>query len=68
MFKDKCGHNGEKICLKDVTSRVPFERRKFDLSIFTFNELTNDQSFENITQEPQIEKALKTPSKINITV
>ena len=29
------------------------------MSIFTFNEPTNDQSFENITQEPQIDKNFK---------
>jgi len=39
--------------------RVSFERRKLDLSIFTFNEPTNDQSFENITQEHQIGKSFK---------
>ena len=49
FFKDECDHSGEKTCVKDVTPRVSFERKKFDLSIFTFNESTNDQSFENIT-------------------
>ena len=39
LFKDKCDHSGKKIC---VTSRVPFERGKLDLSIFSFNESTND--------------------------
>ena len=65
LFKDKCDHSGEKTC---VTSRVPFEREKLDLSIFSFNEPTNDQSFENITQEPKIDNTLKTSSKMNLTV
>jgi len=56
LFKDKCDHSGEKMC---VTCRVLFERRKLDLSIFTFNEQLNDQSFENITQELQIDKSLE---------
>ena len=42
LFKDKCDHSGEKTY---VTSRVSFKRRKLDLSIFTFNEQPNDQSF-----------------------
>jgi len=58
-FKDECDHNDEKTCVKDVTPRVSFERRKLDLSIFTFNEASNDQSFENITQEHQIGKSFK---------
>ena len=49
-------NSGEKTC---VTSRVPFEREKLDLSIFSFNQLTNDQSFKNIIQEPQIDKSFK---------
>ena len=49
LFKDECDHSGEKTCVKDVTSRVPHERRKLDLRIFTFNEPNYDQSFENIT-------------------
>ena len=40
-------------------SKVFFGRRKLDLNIFTFNEPTNDQSVENITQEPQIDKSFK---------
>jgi len=49
LFNDECDHSGEKTCVKDVTSRVLLERRKLDLSIFTFNEPTNNQTFENIT-------------------
>ena len=56
LFKYECDHSGEKTCIKNVTFRVLFERKKLDLSIFIFNEPTNDQSFENITQEPQINK------------
>ena len=59
MFKDECDHIGEKTCLKDVTSRVPFERKKLDLSIFIFNEPINGKLFENIAQEPQIDKSFK---------
>ena len=47
------------MCVKDFKSRVPFEREKLDLSIFSFNKPTNDQSFENIIQEPQIDKSFK---------
>ena len=42
-----------------VKSRVLFERRKLNLSIFSFNKPTNDQSFENITQELKIDKSFK---------
>ena len=59
FFKDEYDHSGEKICIKNVTPRVSFERRKLDLSIFTFNEPNNEQSFENITQEHQIGKSFK---------
>ena len=52
--------------LKNIASRVLFERRKLDLSIFIFNEPTNDQSFENITQKPQIDKSLKNPSEYEL--
>ena len=40
--------------VKNLKSRVPFEKRKSDLSIFTFDESTNDRSFENKIQEPLI--------------
>jgi len=36
-----------------IVVRVPFEKRKLDLSIFTFDEPTNDQTFENIIQGPR---------------
>ena len=59
LFMDECDHSGEKTCVKNVMSRVIFERRKLDLSIFTFNKPINDQSFESITQEPQIDESFK---------
>jgi len=59
LFKDECDHSAETTCVKDVTSKVFFERKKLDLSIFTFNEPTNGQLVENITQEPQIDKSFK---------
>ena len=37
----------EKACIEELKSKVPFEKRKFDLSIFTFDEPFNNQSFEN---------------------
>jgi len=48
LFKDECDYSGEKTYAKDFKSRVFFEKRKLDLSIFTFNGPTNDQSFEII--------------------
>ena len=45
LFKDKCDHCDKKTC---VMSRVPFEREKLDLSIFSFNEPTNDLSLIHI--------------------
>jgi len=59
LSKDECDHSSEKTCVKDIMSKVFFERRKFDLSICTFNILTNDQLVKNITQEPQIDKSFK---------
>jgi len=47
LFKDECEHSSEKTCVEELMSRVPFERRKLDLSIFTFDEPLNNQSFEN---------------------
>ena len=37
LFKDECDHCGEKTRVEDFKPRVPFEKRKLDLSIFTFN-------------------------------
>jgi len=47
LFKDECDHSSEKTCVEELKSRVPFERRKLDLSIITFDEPLNNQSFEN---------------------
>jgi len=47
LFKDECDHSSEKTCVEELKSRVLFERRKLDLSIFTFVEPSNNQSFEN---------------------
>ena len=38
---------------------VPFEEKKLDSSIFTFNKLTNAQSFEIIFQEPQTDQSFE---------
>jgi len=50
LFKDECDHSGEKNCVNNLKSRVPFEKRKLELSIFTFDESTNEQSFDNALQ------------------
>ena len=47
LFKKKCDHSLRKTCVEELESRVFFERRKLDLSIFNFDELSNNQSFEN---------------------
>ena len=59
LFKDDYDHSGEKTCVENIESRVPFEKRKLNLSIFTFNEPTNDQSFENMIQEYLIDKSFE---------
>jgi len=48
LFKNECDHPGEKTCVENLESRVSFEKRKLDLSIFTFDEPTNDQVFKNM--------------------
>ena len=57
LFTEECDHNGEKTCVEDLKFRVPFEKRKLDLSIFTFDEPTNDQAFENLIQESLINQS-----------
>ena len=37
-------------------SRVPIEKRKFDLSIFIFDESSNNQSFENWVEVNKIDE------------
>ena len=51
LFTEECYHNGEKICIEDLEFIVFFVKRKLDLSIFTFDEPTNDQAFESMIQE-----------------
>ena len=46
LFKDECNHS-EKTCVDNLKFRVLFEKRKLELSIFTFDDPTNDQSFDN---------------------
>ena len=52
-------HNGEKIYIEDFKFRVPFEKRKLDLSIFTFDESTNIQSFKSIIKESRIDQSFE---------
>ena len=47
LYKDQCDHSSEKTFVEELKSRVFFERRKLHLSIFTFDEPLNNQSFEN---------------------
>jgi len=65
LFKDECDHSGEKTCVENLESRVPFEEKKLELSIFTFDESTNDQAFENMIQESLIDQTLKAYLKMN---
>ena len=55
LFEDKCNYINEKTHVGDSNFKVPFKKRKFDLSVFTFNEPVNDISHENIIQEPPID-------------
>jgi len=59
LFKDECNHSSERTYVEDLKFRVPFEKRKLDLSIVTFDEPTNDQTFENIIQEPRIDQSFQ---------
>ena len=45
LFTEECDYNGEKTCVEDLEFRVPFEKIKLDLSIFIFDEPTNDHTF-----------------------
>ena len=47
LFKDECDNSSKKRRIEELKWRVYFERRKLDLSIFTFDEPLNNQSFEN---------------------
>ena len=59
LFKDECDHSDEKTYIEDFKSRVSFEKRKLDLSIFTFDESTNDQALKNMIQEPLIDQSFE---------
>jgi len=58
LFKDECDNSGEKTCVENFESRVPFQKRKLDLSIFTFENMIQesllDQSFENLFEDELI--------------
>jgi len=56
LFKNQCDHNREKTCAKDLKSRVPIEKRKLNLSIFTFDKQINDQTSENKIQKHLIDQ------------
>ena len=60
LLKDECDYSGDKTYVEDLKFRVLFEKRKLDLSIFTFDEPINDQSLENIIQKPPSDQILKT--------
>ena len=55
LFEDKCDYINEKTHVGDPNFRVPFKKKKFDLSVFTVDEPINDISHENIIQEPSID-------------
>ena len=55
LFKDERDHSSERTCVEDLKFRVSFEK-KLDLSIFTFDEPTNDQAFQNMIQEALIDQ------------
>jgi len=59
LFKNKCDYSGKKICVENLESRILFEKIKLDLSIFTFDEPTNDQVFENMMQESLINQSFE---------
>ena len=56
FFKDKCNYSFEKTFVEVLKSRVLFKKRKLDLGIFTFDEPSNDHTFENMIQEPLIDQ------------
>ena len=43
-------------CIENLNSRVLFEKRKLDLSIFTFDEQINDQTSKKIIKELPIDQ------------
>ena len=68
LFKDEYDHSKEKACVEDLEFRVSFEKRKLDLSIFTFDEPTNSQSFENKIQESIIDQSFENLCEMNLRV
>ena len=56
---NECDYINEKAYIGDPNFRVPFKKKKFDLTIFTFDEPTNDILHENIIQEPPIDLLFK---------
>ena len=56
LFKDECF---EKTCVEKLKSKVSFEKKKLDLNIFTFDEPSNDHTFENMIQESLIDQNFK---------
>jgi len=50
LFKDERDHSSKKTCVEKLKSSVPL-RKKLDWSIFTFDESSNNQSFENCIED-----------------
>ena len=59
LFTEECDYNGEKTCVEDLEFRVPFKEIRLDLSIFTFDEPTNNQGFKNMIQESLIDQSFE---------
>ena len=59
LFKHECDHSSEMTYVEDLKFKVPFEKRKLGLRIFTFDKPTNDQTFENIIKSLELTKVLK---------
>jgi len=55
LFKDECDYINEETYVGDPNFGVPFKKRKFDLSVFTFDDPINEISHENIIQELSID-------------
>jgi len=63
LFIEECDHNGEKTCVENLEFIVPFKKTKLDLNIFTFDEPTNDQTFQNLIQDSLINQSSKNLSE-----
>ena len=55
LFKNEYDYINKKTYVGDPNFKVPFKKRKSDLSVFTFDEPINDISHGNIIQEPLID-------------